>query len=106
LLCDLKMRIGDINILLLPIDNPEMEKIETGRLIRIIDTFCPNIVIPMHYFSLSHKIEFLNDLYQSGYEILDNENNFIEILLDSELLAKRKEILNIKAGKYESIKTI
>ena len=82
LLEELKEKVGNLDILLIPIGSPSMKPVSKNILMKTIDILEPRVSIPMHYWSLAWKTEVLSALEKSGYTIYKFAGNRVDIQLD------------------------
>lgn len=100
LLEKLKKKIGDIDILLMPISISSKIKFDQESLKNTIEILDPKVVIPMHYMQLDHKTQFLSDMKKENYEVEDINENYKTISKNDLQNISKKVIWSIKPDKY------
>lgn len=100
LLEKLKKKIGDIDILLMPISISSKIKFDQEELKNTIEILEPKVVVPMHYMQLDHKTQFLSDMKKENYEVEDINENYKTISKNDLQNISKKVIWSIKPNKY------
>jgi L-ascorbate metabolism protein UlaG (beta-lactamase superfamily) len=100
---DLKRKIGEVDILLIPIGSPWLKPVDAGILDRTIGILAPRISVPMHYWTLTDKTVVLSGLSGLGYQVVDKYKNSIEISAGSLPARDSKTVWNVPAGKYNRL---
>lgn len=75
-LLELKKKIGDIDLLLMPIDGANTKPLGSQAVLEAIKILAPAVVIPMHYYDSKDKVQFLADAKKNGYKIMDRISGF------------------------------
>jgi L-ascorbate metabolism protein UlaG (beta-lactamase superfamily) len=100
---DLKQKIGDMDLLLIPVGSPWMKPVELDTLDQTIGILAPRLSIPMHYWKLADKDAVLSELSGRGYRVVDVEGNSIELSADRLSEPGSKVIWNVPAGDYRIV---
>ena len=100
---DLKQKIGNVDVLLVPIGSPWMKPVELDTLDQTIDILAPRLSIPMHYWKLADKDAVLSGLSGRGYRVIKVEGNSIELSADRLSEPVSKVIWNVPAGDYRIV---
>jgi L-ascorbate metabolism protein UlaG (beta-lactamase superfamily) len=98
-LIQLKQKIGDLDLLLIPIGSPWMKPVDVSILDRCISILNPRISLPMHYWTLAGKAEVLSGLSSIGYQLVTMTSNSVEFITSSLPSRDSKTVWNIPAGK-------
>lgn len=102
LLNELKEKIGNIDILLMPIGTPWLEKFQTEEvLVDVIDVMNPRVIVPIHYWKIRDKESFLNEIANHVDGIVKFEENLIEVNHEDLKNNTGKVIWGIPAGAYK-----
>jgi L-ascorbate metabolism protein UlaG (beta-lactamase superfamily) len=100
MLRELKQKIGNVDVLLVPIGSPWMKPVDRNDLDLTIRILNPRVSIPMHYWTLADKAAALSGLSSLGYRLMDMQENLLEFS-EARLPGRdSKTIWNIPAGKY------
>lgn len=102
LLEKLKKKIGNIDILLMPISISSKEKFDQETLKNTIEILDPKIVVPMHYLQMDHKTQFISDMKKENYTVEDINENYKTINKNDLQNISSKVIWSIKPGKYSN----
>lgn len=102
LLEKLKKKIGNIDILLMPIGIKTSEKVDQETLKNTIEILNPKIVIPMHYFTMDQKTQFLSDAQKADYAVENINENYKTISKNDLQNISKKVIWSIKPDKYSN----
>lgn len=100
---DLRHRLGRVDLLLLPIDNPNLQPIDPSRLWSVIDSLAPAAVVPMHYFRLAHKQDFLQAARQAGLPVNELTDNRLEIPAAGLTRGDRSRVISLPAGQLQPV---
>ena len=95
---ELKQKIGNVDVLLVPIGSPWMKPVDLVTLDQTIGILAPRLSIPMHYWKLTDKTAVLSGLSGQGYRVIDAEGNSIELCADHLSEPGSKVIWNVPAG--------
>lgn len=72
----LKEKLGDVNVLMLPIDGANTKPLELSGLFSDIAIFKPSIIIPMHYYDNKDKEEFLKAAVAKGFKVINKDGSY------------------------------
>jgi L-ascorbate metabolism protein UlaG (beta-lactamase superfamily) len=98
----LKKKIGDIDILFMPIGISSKEKVDQETLKNTMEILDPKIVIPMHYFTMDQKAQFLSDAQKANYTV-ENINENCKTISKNDLQSISKKVIwSIKPDKYSN----
>jgi L-ascorbate metabolism protein UlaG (beta-lactamase superfamily) len=100
LLHKLKQKIGDVDILLIPIGSPWLKPVDAECLDMTMHILNPRVSLPMHYWTLADKATVISGLSGLGYQIKNMLGNSVEFSFGSLPAHDLKIIWNIPAGKY------
>lgn len=102
LLEKLKKKIGNIDILLMPISISSDKKFDQETLNNTIEILDPKVVVPMHYLQMDHKTQFLSDMKKENYTVEDISENYKTISKNDLQNISKKVIWSIKPDKYSN----
>jgi hypothetical protein len=102
---ELKQKIGEVDILLIPIGSPWMKPVDGNILDRTICTLNPRVSIPMHYWKLRDKAAVLSGLSDLGFQLVDFHSNSIDLSAGSLPARDSKTVWNVPAGRYQPLNT-
>ena len=95
----LKQKIGDIDLLMIPIGSPWLKPMDSGILDTTINILHPGASLPMHYWTLADKAKVLSELSELGYQVVKIPTNLVEFTKKSLPQENSKTIWNLPAGK-------
>lgn len=105
---ELKDKVGNIDILMMPIGDPNCIKVDFNILQNTMNLMNPKVVIPIHYWNVADKKEFSDNSSKLGYIIKNIKENNI-LVSGKELSSQnrkaissqnRKAIWNITPAKF------
>jgi L-ascorbate metabolism protein UlaG (beta-lactamase superfamily) len=99
----LKHKIGEVDILLIPIGSPWLKPVALSVLDETITILNPKVSIPMHYWTLADKAAVLSGLSGLGYRIVDMPGNSLEFSAGGLPDHGVKTVWNVPAGKYHTM---
>jgi L-ascorbate metabolism protein UlaG (beta-lactamase superfamily) len=102
---ELKQKIGEVDILLIPIGSPWMKPVDGNILDKTICTLNPRVSLPMHYWTLRDKAAVLSGLSSLGYQLVDFHGNSIDFSAGSLPARGLRTIWNVPAGRYQPLNT-
>lgn len=76
---ELKDKIGDIDILIMSIGDPDCEKVDFNILQNTMNLMNSKVVIPIHYWHVADKKEFSDNSLKLGYSVEDKKENYISV---------------------------
>jgi L-ascorbate metabolism protein UlaG (beta-lactamase superfamily) len=97
---ELKKKLGNIDVLFMPIGTPNMGEVELATLKTTLEVLNPRVVIPMHYWSVKDKQDFLSAMEKDKYKVENIKSNLKEFTLKDLPPAGAKTIWNMVAGSY------
>jgi L-ascorbate metabolism protein UlaG (beta-lactamase superfamily) len=97
----LKQKIGNVDVLLVPIGSPWLKPVDLSTLDLTIGILKPRVSVPMHYWKVADKAAVLSGLSDQGYQIVNVENNSLEFSAESLPEHNSQTIWNIPTGKYQ-----
>jgi L-ascorbate metabolism protein UlaG (beta-lactamase superfamily) len=97
---ELKQKIGDVEILLIPVGSPWLKPVDCRDLDMTISILCPRVSLPMHYWKLDDKAGVLSSLSALGYQIRDMQGNSVDFTSGKLPARDLKTIWNVPAGKF------
>ena len=103
MLHELKQKIGDMDVLMIPIGSPWLKPVDASLLDMTINILNPRVSLPMHYWKLADKVAVLSRLSGLGYQVMNMDSNSVEISDGSLPAPGSKTIWNIPAGKYHPL---
>jgi L-ascorbate metabolism protein UlaG (beta-lactamase superfamily) len=103
LLRELKQKIGDVDVLMIPIGSPWLKPVDESIVDMTIGILNPRVSLPMHYWTLSDKDKVLSGLSKLGYQLVDFQSNLVEFSAGSLPPRTTKTIWIVPAGKYHPI---
>jgi L-ascorbate metabolism protein UlaG (beta-lactamase superfamily) len=102
-LCGLKQKIGDLDLLLVPIGTPWMKPVDLSTLGLTIGILKPRISLPMHYWKVADKAAVLSGLARQGCRLIKVECNSIEFSAESLPEQNSRTLWDIPAGNYQPV---
>jgi L-ascorbate metabolism protein UlaG (beta-lactamase superfamily) len=96
----LKQKIGDVDVLLIPIGSPWLKPVNVGTLDETIGILNPRVTIPMHYWTLAGKAAVLSGLLDLGYQMVDMPGNLVDFSAGNLPERGSKTVWNVPAGKF------
>jgi L-ascorbate metabolism protein UlaG (beta-lactamase superfamily) len=96
----LKQKIGNLDVLLIPIGSPWLEPVEGSTLDETIGILNPRVSLPMHYWTLAGKAAVLSGLSGLGYQVVDMPGNLVEISAGNLPERGSKTVWSVPAGSY------
>jgi L-ascorbate metabolism protein UlaG (beta-lactamase superfamily) len=100
---ELKQKIGDIDVLLIPIGSPWLKPVDASILDTTIGILKPRVSIPMHYWTLADKAAVLSGLSGLGCQLVNMPGNSVEFSAGSLPERGTKTIWNIPAGRFRPV---
>jgi L-ascorbate metabolism protein UlaG (beta-lactamase superfamily) len=100
---ELKQKIGDVDVLLIPIGSPWLKPVDASVLDLTIGILNPKISLPMHYWTLADKTAVLSGLSGLGYQLMDMHTNSVEFSAIGLPERDSKKVWNVPAGKYRRV---
>lgn len=97
---DLKNKIGNIDILMMPIGDPNCIKVDFNILQNTMNLMDPKVVIPIHYWNVADKKEFSDNSSKLGYSIKNIKENYILVSAKELSSQNGKTIWNITPAKF------
>jgi L-ascorbate metabolism protein UlaG (beta-lactamase superfamily) len=97
---ELKDKLGKIDILMIPIGDPQCNKVDFNTLKNTMDLLDPKVVIPIHYWHVADKKEFSDNSSKLGYSTEDIKENHIAVSSEKLSSLKGKTIWNITPDKF------
>ncbi len=99
----LKQKIGDVDVLLVPIGSPWLKPVDLSTLDLTIGILKPRVSVPMHYWKVADKAAVLSGLSDQGYRLVEVVGNSIEFSAKSLPEHNSQTIWNIPGGKYRLV---
>jgi L-ascorbate metabolism protein UlaG (beta-lactamase superfamily) len=97
---ELKDKIGNIDILMMPIGDPNCKKVDFNILQNTMNLMNPKVVFPIHYWNVTDKKEFSDNSSKLGYSIKDIKENYILVSAKELSSQNGKAIWNITPAKF------
>lgn len=97
---ELKDKIGNIDILMMPIGDPNCKKVDFNILQNTINLMNPKVALPIHYWCVADKKEFSDNSLKLGYSIEDKKENYISVSAKKLSSLKGKVIWNITPAEF------
>lgn len=97
---ELKKKIGNIDILLMPIGSPDNAAVDYSTLKTTLQVMDPKVTIPIHYWKVADKEQFLSNTIKDGYKVEKLDTNTKVITIKDFKDQAPKTIWSLAAGKY------
>lgn len=97
---ELRDKIGNIDILMMPIGDPDCNKVDFNILQNTMNLINPKVVIPIHYWHVADKKEFSDKSSKLGYSIEEIKENNIVVSSEKLSLLKGKTIWNMTPAMF------
>jgi L-ascorbate metabolism protein UlaG (beta-lactamase superfamily) len=94
----LKEKIGDINILMMPVGSPFLRPVAMEILQQTVDILDPGVVIPIHYWTIEQKANFCTAFSQNKWQVVSTQQN--RVLVNFEAGEQAKQVWCISPGIY------
>jgi len=98
-LSELKEKIGDIDILLLPIGSPFLRPVALDILQQTVEILNPRVLIPIHYWAVEQKTDFCTAFSRAGWQIVSPEHN--RLAIEGKPGEQVKEVWSIPPGIFD-----
>lgn len=76
---ELKDKIGNIDILMMSIGDPDCEKVDFNILQNTMNLMNAKVIIPIHYWNVTDKKEFSDNSLKLGYSVKNKNENYITV---------------------------